>query len=320
MNAPAAALQTREAAERSDGGPPSLPFVLSVGVTGHRAESLPQGSVERLREQIRAVLLLVADAGQSLLQKEQDCFARLPMRLRFISPIADGADQIAAEVALELGWELQVALPFGRAEYRASLANQGARERFDSLMERASCVLELPGHSQTQVDAYVMTGRATVAHCDLLIAVWDGLPPRGRGGTGEVVQLAITRGTAVIHLPLEQAAPPRVVWSAFDPAVVTLADEPGAERPLDRTAMDAMLQGLLMPPPITRSSSSSSASRASGCGPFARGLNTRCCWPLWGSAVLAQRTSRTSIVRRRSATNGAAIVKAAPTPFKSRRR
>ena len=40
-----------------------------------------------------------------------------------------------------------------------------------------------------------MTGRATVAHCDLLVAVWDGLPPRGRGGTGEVVQLAITRGT-----------------------------------------------------------------------------------------------------------------------------
>ena len=223
--------------------------MLSVGVTGHRAESLPEGSAERLRRQITDVLLLIADAGQALLSQERECFSAAPMRLRFISPIADGADQIAAEVALELGWELQAALPFGRAEYRASLANQGARERFDSLMERASCVLELPGHSQTQVDAYVMTGRATVAHCDLLIAVWDGLPPRGRGGTGEVVQLAITRGTAVIHLPLEQAAPPRVVWSAFDPAVVTLADEPGAERPLDRTAMDAMLQGLLMPPP-----------------------------------------------------------------------
>ena len=48
-----------------------------------------------------------------------------------------------------------------------------------------------------------MTGRATVAHCDMLIAVWDGLPPRGRGGTGEVVQLALTRGTAIIHVPLD---------------------------------------------------------------------------------------------------------------------
>ena len=64
-----------------------------------------------------------------------------------MSPIADGADQIAAEVALKLGWELQVVLPFARAEYRASLANDGARERFDALIERASCVLELPGDS-----------------------------------------------------------------------------------------------------------------------------------------------------------------------------
>jgi hypothetical protein len=249
LNAPAAALQSREAAAVSESGPPRLPFVLSVGVTGHRAESLPEGSIERLRGTIREVLLLVADAGQMLQLREQDCFATLPPRLRFVSPLADGTDQIAAQAALDLGWELQVVLPFGRAEYRASLANERARERFDALIGRASCILELPGESDSQLDAYVMTGRATVAHCDLLIAVWDGLPPRGRGGTGEVVQFAITRGTAVIHLPLEQAAPPRIVWSAFDPAVLTLADEPSAERPLDRAGMDAILQGLLMPPP-----------------------------------------------------------------------
>ena len=248
MNAPAAALSS-QAAAASVSGPPRLPFVLSVGVTGHRAESLPAGAIEPLRNRIRDVLLLIADAGQALLNREQACFAPVPPRLRFVSPIADGADQIAAEVALELGWELQVVLPFNRAQYRATLANHGARERFDELLQRANCVLELPGGDETQLDAYVMTGRATVAHCDILIAVWDGLPARGRGGTGEVVQLAITRGTAVIHLPLEQQAPARVVWSAFDPTVVTLADEPSAERPLDRPAMDAMLQGLLMPPP-----------------------------------------------------------------------
>ena len=188
--------------------PPKLPFVLSVGVTGHRADVLPVGSVDPLRSRIRDVLLLVAEAGRDLLQKEQDCFATLPPRMRFVSPIADGADQIAAEVALDLGWELQAVLPFGRAEYRASLANSGARERFDRLLERSTCALELPGDKERELDAYVMTGRATVAHCDMLIAVWDGLPPRGRGGTGEVVQLAITRGTAVIHLPPESDAPP----------------------------------------------------------------------------------------------------------------
>ena len=230
-------------------GPPSLPFVLSVGVTGHRADVLPAGSLDALRSRIRDVLLLVAEAGRALLDREQNCFAPLPPRLRFVSPIADGADQIAAEVALELGWELQAVLPFGRDEYRASLANSAARERFDALIGSAACVLELPGDKARQLDAYVMTGRATVAHCDMLIAVWDGLPPRGRGGTGEVVQLAITRGTAIIHLPPDPGAAARLLWSAFDPAVLTVADDPGVERPLDRADVDALLQGLLMPPP-----------------------------------------------------------------------
>ncbi len=249
MNAPTAAIVEPESSGPSSRGPPRLPFVLSVGVTGHRADVLPAGSVDPLRARIRDVLLLVAEAGRDLLRKEQDCFAALPPRMRFVSPIADGADQIAAEVALDLGWELQAVLPFGRAEYRASLANSGARERFDRLLERATCALELPGDKERELDAYVMTGRATVAHCDMLIAVWDGLPPRGRGGTGEVVQLAITRGTAVIHLPPEFDASARLLWSAFDPTVLTTADEPTVERPLDRPDMDALLQGLLMPPP-----------------------------------------------------------------------
>jgi hypothetical protein len=231
------------------GRPPQLPFVLSVGITGHRVESLPEGSVATLRSRIRQTLELVADSGLALFHKEQACFAPAPPRLCFVSAIADGADQIAAEVALELGWDLQVVLPFERSEYRASLANDAARDRFDDLMSKSSCVLELPGHGERLIDAYVMTGRATVAHCDLLVAVWDGLPPRGRGGTGEVVQLAITRGTAVAHLPPEPHAAGRLLWSAFDPAVMTTADESTAERPLDRANMDVLLQGLLMPPP-----------------------------------------------------------------------
>ncbi len=229
-------------------GPPTVPFVLSVGVTGHRADGLPENALSILQSRIREALVLLSETGSALFDTERDCFAEDPPRLRFVSPIADGADQIAAEVALELGWELQVILPFERSEYRATLADDAARERFDDLMKRASCLLELPGHSERLLDAYVMTGRATVSHCDLLVAVWDGLPPRGRGGTGEVVQFAITRGTAVVHLPIQTDVPARVLWSAFDPAVLTIADEETAERPLNRASLEALLRGLLMPP------------------------------------------------------------------------
>jgi hypothetical protein len=229
-------------------GPPAIPFVLSVGVTGHRAEVLAEGDVERIRERVRETLQLLEAAAHGLLERERDCFAPGPARLRFVSPIADGADQIAAELALELGWELQAILPFARDVYRASLANDAARERFDALIGRAACLLELPGDPDDSLDAYIMTGRATVAHCDVLIAVWDGKPPRGRGGTGEVVQLALTRGTAIIHVPLQPERDSRVLWAAVDPTVVSVADDPGVARPLDRHDVDALLTGLLMPP------------------------------------------------------------------------
>jgi hypothetical protein len=249
VNAPTVAVVQPENRFSSSAAPPPVPLVLAVGVTGHRAEVLPEGSIPVLRERIRDVLRVIEQAGRDLLEKERDCFAERPIRMRFVSPIADGADQIAAEAALELGWELQAILPFERAHYRASLANDAAREQLDALLDRATCLLELPGDPAQSLDAYVMTGRATVAHCDVLVAVWDGLPPRGRGGTGEVVQLALTRGTAIVHVPLSPGGDTRILWSAFDPTVVTVADDPEVARPLDRADVDVLLRGLLMPPP-----------------------------------------------------------------------
>ena len=56
--------------------------------------------------------MLLSETGSALFDTERDCFAEDPPRLRFVSPIAGMAhDQIAAEVALELGWELQVDSP-----------------------------------------------------------------------------------------------------------------------------------------------------------------------------------------------------------------
>ena len=246
MNAPAAVVEPSRGAGRQS--PPAIPFVLAVGVTGHRVEVLPPGGIPMLRERIRDALVQLEQSARALLESERAWFTASEPRLRFVSPIADGADQIAAEVALELGWEFEAILPFERTEYRSSLANDAAREGFDALLGRAASVLELPGDPANSLDAYVMTGRATVAHCDVLVAVWDGLPPRGRGGTGEVVQLALTHGTAIVHIPLTPGGDTRILWAAFDPAVVTLADDPEVARPLDRSDVDALLRGLLVPP------------------------------------------------------------------------
>lgn len=226
--------------------PPKVPFVFSLGVTGHRLDALPADA--QLRNRLRQVIVDLAARAVGLMERDGCHFSAATPKLMFVSPLADGADQMAAEIALELGFELHAVLPFPRGSYRETLGQGDARDRFDSLLQQAGCVLELPGSESDQLDAYVMAGRATVSHCDILIAVWDGLPPRGRGGTGDVVQLAVVNGTPVVHVPIENR-PPRMLWSAFDPTVITHALERTTERPFEQPFLDQLLTALIAPPP-----------------------------------------------------------------------
>ena len=72
-------------------GPPPVPFVLCVGVTGHRADVLPKGGISVLRDRVRDVLRQIEESGRALLAAERDSFASLDLQLRFVSPVADGA-------------------------------------------------------------------------------------------------------------------------------------------------------------------------------------------------------------------------------------
>lgn len=249
MNAPAAAIPVHEeAAACATQYPPALPFVFAVGVTGHRGDAIPPDALPALTERLRSVLGKLAESAVAIHREEAGFFAAEPPRLLFVSPLADGADQIAAEVALDLGYELHAILPFERDHYRRELKGE-ASERFDALLDRTSCVLELPGEEAHRLEAYVMAGRATIAHCDLLVAVWDGLPPRGRGGTGEIVELAMTRGVPSVHVRVEEQAPTEIRWSAFDPAVITSISDSESIRPFDDDELRAVLRALLAPPP-----------------------------------------------------------------------
>jgi hypothetical protein len=181
--------------------------------------------------------------------REQELFAPAPPSFTLVSPLAEGADQMAAEAALARGWQVQAILPFDRATYLADFNDQDSRGRFDRLFAAASCTLELPGGQHDPLEAYVMAGRGTVAHCDILIAVWDGLPPRGRGGTGEIVDLAIQRGTAIIHIPVDPGET-RILWSAFDPNVITrTGHDLNVHRPFDSEHLGLLLTAMLGLPP-----------------------------------------------------------------------
>ena len=117
---------TIEAAQAAGGAhPPRLPFVLSIGITGHRIEALPKEAVQTIIDRIGATLVQFKAGALELYERERTLFADTPPRLLFVSPLADGSDQIAAELALDLGFELQAILPFDRETYRTTLHNSG---------------------------------------------------------------------------------------------------------------------------------------------------------------------------------------------------
>ena len=226
--------------------PPRPPFALSLGVTGHRSEMLGEHSAA-VTDRIEQVMETLTRSAHELLAASPNWFAEQPAVLTMVSPLADGADQIVADSALRHGYGLQVVLPFAREASRADLV-PAAQAAFDRLIDRADRVLELPGDPDDPVDAYVMAGRGTIAHCDMLIAVWDGEVPRGRGGTGEVVEWAMARGMPIVHIPIDPARTVTLMWSAYDPAVITQHSTDVDRRPFDDAHVIALLDLLLNPP------------------------------------------------------------------------
>ena len=104
---------------RTSDGPaeaaPRAPFVLSVGVTGHRREAIDGGGLAGLEQRVGSVLSRLAVQARALQAEQPHLFAPAEARFLFVSPLADGADQLAARAALGVGGELHAIQPIPRA-------------------------------------------------------------------------------------------------------------------------------------------------------------------------------------------------------------
>ena len=160
----------------------ALPLVIAV--TGHR--DLVDAELESIRETTRT---LFEDLGK-----------RFPSnRLTLMSPLAEGADQLVAEVAIELGLDLIVPMPKPMEEYVKDFEEKDVREKFDSLREKASHVFEVQGEippAPAGIDPdeweynypYAQLGIFLCGHCHILLALWDGKHSTQMGGTAQVIQ------------------------------------------------------------------------------------------------------------------------------------
>jgi hypothetical protein len=226
------------------GGPPRPPLHLCVGVTGHRA--LDPAVAAALPGRIGAVLDDIAAITAATAQAERAIYAPAAPCLTFLAQLAIGADQIAAAEALDRGYALHAILPLASAEFRHDF-DPAALKDFDRLLGRATACWSLPGRRTEADAAYAMAGEATAAQCDVLIAVWDGAPARGSGGTAEVVDYAVRRGVPVIHLPVDDR-PPRLLWSGFEGLPPSLYHRDNVpRRALDAAVLEEVLQRLLLP-------------------------------------------------------------------------
>jgi hypothetical protein len=147
---------------------------MRIGITGHR------GLTAEVEQQVRQLL-------EEALRDED------PAELTAVSCIADGPDAWFAEAVLRRGGRLEVIIPAD--EYRQSLP-EWHHPTYDQLLRRAAEV-HRTGMVESDESAHMAGSEILVGLSDRLLAVWDGLPARGYGGTADVVAYAERFGVPV---------------------------------------------------------------------------------------------------------------------------
>ena len=179
---------------------------LRIGVTGHRAlHDIPLLST-CLREFLNTGYLeaFTSEARQTLAKA-----TNTPITFSIISPLAEGADRLVADVVLKHGGMLEALLPMPVDEYEKDFVTPESKREFREFLAQSQRVtvtecgapLDDPSYRQ---NAYLRVGEETVARCDILIALWDGLPSRGIGGTADIVALALDQKKPVFIVSTSQ--------------------------------------------------------------------------------------------------------------------
>jgi hypothetical protein len=116
-----------------------------------------------------------------------------------LSSAAVGSDTLFARAALGLGFAWQAVLPLARAEFKRDFTETEWSET-EALLAQAELV-RVVNETGVREDAFLDAGMETVHDADIVLAVWDGEPPRGKGGTADVIAYAreLGRPLVLIH-------------------------------------------------------------------------------------------------------------------------
>jgi hypothetical protein len=150
---------------------------MKIGITGHQRLESP-------------------DSWAWVEQVMSEQLQSLAPPLMGVTSLAVGADQLLAKLITRIGGRIYAVIPF--RGYERSFDAEGLTAYRSYLSKAVSVeVLDTPG---TDEDAYLAAGKRVVDLADLLIAVWDGRPAKGKGGTADIVAFAQQRHVPLIHI------------------------------------------------------------------------------------------------------------------------
>lgn len=177
--------------------PPKVRLTLRIGVTGHRCQTLEKS--EELNAAVLEVLEMIRSIADRIILRSPFAFES-EAECRVVSALAAGADRAVARVASDAKFPLDYILPFHRDVYAETFGGDPelVKEFAKLIAADQATILELDGGSSNRKEAFVELADALVANCDVILAIWDGKPAKGIGGTREVIKKSMAREIPVV--------------------------------------------------------------------------------------------------------------------------
>jgi hypothetical protein len=186
-------------------------LALTIGATGHRSNRLPQEARALVERSLASALAAISHEASEARKRHADRFAPEELLLTIATALAEGADCMAAQASIAVGYKLKAILPFAAQEYAKDFSDAGLKI-FTSLCGQANETIELSGDRAHEAEAYEAAGLAVLDASDILIAIWDRRPSAGRGGTVEIMDEAVRRGVPVILIDARGQTATEIVW------------------------------------------------------------------------------------------------------------
>ncbi|MHB8595429.1 MAG: hypothetical protein ACYDER_01310 [Ktedonobacteraceae bacterium] len=114
-----------------------------------------------------------------------------------LTSLAIGADQLFAETLKDMDIRYVAIIPCDG--YQQTFTNSSDLERYNSLLQNAFEVVQLPFVKPSE-EAFYEAGKQIANNSDMIIAIWDGQPAKGLGGTGDIVKYAQALKRSILHI------------------------------------------------------------------------------------------------------------------------